>query len=134
MIDWDKANVTAEEIFRKQRQNKYRAKRTEYSGVMYDSKAEAQEAQNLDIGKSRGFITWVLRQVPIPLGPDFSTRIDFLVAYKRANGHVFVIGREVKGVETREFKKVRKLWPKYAPFDLHVIKRGKVEIIEGKRT
>ena len=130
-IDWDKANVTAEEIFRKQRQNKYRAKRTEYGGVMYDSKAEAEYAERLDRQQFVGVICWWLRQVTIPLGPDFSTRVDFLVAdFNGLNRTVYAV--EIKGVETREFKRVRKLWPKYGPFPLRIVKKGNVELIGGK--
>lgn len=114
------------------------AKRTEYGGVLYDSKAEAHYAANLDIEVAAGTVSLWLRQVTVPLGPDFRTRVDFMVImpiwmahFPNENQRVKFV--EVKGVETREFRKARKLWSKYVPFPLHVIKRGEVEIIEGKQ-
>ncbi len=104
------------------------ARRTEYKGIMYDSKAEAAHAANLDSDER---VIWWLRQVTIPLGPDFSTRVDFVVGLDWAQNAFRVRAEEIKGVETREFAKVRKLWRKYGPFDLIVIKRGEIEIIEG---
>lgn len=107
---------------------------TIYNGVRYDSKAEANHAVLLDLRIKEGAVAWWLRQVKIPLGPDFSTRVDFLVC-EWVEGfygleHRWISAHEVKGVETREFAKVRSLWPKYGPFPLHIIKRGEVEIIE----
>lgn len=113
----------------KPKRNKYWAQRTEYDGVMYDSKAEAAHAAELN---ANPFVKWWLRQVWVPLGPDFGTRIDFLVALY-AGKVVKVVGEEVKGVETAQFRKVRKLWPKYGPFLLHIVKKGIVEVIEGKQ-
>lgn len=114
------------------------AKRTEYNGVKYDSKAEAHYAANLDIEVAAGTVSLWLRQVTVPLGPDFRTRVDFVVImpiwmahFPNENQRVKFV--EVKGVETREFRKVRKLWSKYVPFPLHIIKRDKVEVIEGKQ-
>lgn len=111
------------------------AKRTEYKGIKYDSQLEASYACELDVEQQQGRIRWVLRQVAIPLGPDFRTRVDFVVGERLCEYDYLakVTAHEVKGVETREFAKVRKLWPKYGPFDLIVIKRGEVEIIEGKK-
>ena len=114
--------------------NKYRARKTEYKGVLYDSKAEADYAAELDALKFKGEVAWWLRQVKIPLGLDFSTRVDFLVAIKNHSMdstvlHVYAV--EVKGVETREFAKIRKLWTKYSPFDLHINKRGNTEVLRG---
>ncbi len=133
----DYAALTADERtrlegFRSPKKGRYGnvAKRTEYAGVSYDSKFEAEYAAKLDALKAVGEVAWSLRQVKVPLGADFSTRIDFVVARQIGAFYVFN-GVEVKGVETREFAKVRKLWPKYGPFPLHVIKRGEVEIIEG---
>jgi hypothetical protein len=113
------------------------AQRTEYNGRKYDSKAEAEYAAQLDAMKAAGEIAWWLPQVSVPLGPDFKTRVDFQVAYIFTSmsipGPLLIVeAHEVKGKETREFAKVRKLWPKYAPFPMHVIKKGNVEIIEGK--
>jgi hypothetical protein len=111
------------------------ARRTEYGGVTYDSKAEAEHASVLDWEtrlRPRRIWAW-LRQVNIPLGVDFTTRVDFLVITVDGRCHV----EEVKGVETARFKTVRRLWPKYGPCELHVLKKqGKIwhrEVIPGKQ-
>ncbi len=114
------------------RANKYRAKRTEYNGVMYDSAMEASEAARLDGQLGAGTIDWWLKQVWVPLGPDFRTRIDFLVGVTLHGVGFRVHGIEVKGVETPEFKRVRKLWPKYGPFSLLVRAKKNGGWIEGK--
>ncbi len=138
-IDYEKLPPDVLElIYGKPKRSKYNAQRTEYNGVMYDSKAEAKHAQELDLNPN---VKWVLRQVPIPLGPDFSTRVDFVVAVMetivsfgglRSDKDLIVRAHEVKGAETREFKRVRKLWPKYGPFALTIIKARDIELIQGK--
>ena len=45
--------------------NKYGAKKTEYRGVVYDSKWEAQKAYELDMLQRAGKITDLQRQVPL---------------------------------------------------------------------
>lgn len=109
------------------------AKRTVYNGVTYDSKAEAEYASLLDLWVKAGYIHAWIRQVTVPLGPDFKTRIDFLV-FATPDEFDF---REVKGLETARFKTVRRLWAKYGPCELHVLKKkGTIwsrEVILGKR-
>ncbi len=139
-IDWDKLETHHGESVKRmfgptEKPSKYRNKKREYKGVLYDSIAEADYAAELDAQKLAGDIAWVLRQVWIPLGDDFRTRIDFQVAVSSrpdSNEWVRVHGAEVKGAETKEFKRVRRLWPKYGPFPLFVVKNGKSELIEGK--
>lgn len=119
----------------KPKKNRYGnvARPTHYKGSRYDSKAEAEYAAWLDwrIG-STDPVAWWLRQIKVPLGPDFAMRVDFLVAIGHSwSTTVNIEAHEVKGLETPQFKKVRRLWPKYAPFPLHIIKRGNVEIING---
>jgi hypothetical protein len=109
--------------------NKYNAKKTEYGGVVYDSKSEAMHARRLDLLKQAGDVLWWLRQVPVMIGEpgvDKPYRIDFQVQYR--NGEV--VGEEIKGVETPKFRRDKKLWRKRGPFPLHVIQGKKVEVIE----
>ena len=124
------------EVRKKPRRNKYNAQRTEYNGVRYDSKAEASQAKTLDAMVEMGALDWWLRQITIPLGPDFKTRVDFLVAKpivcQNSNVATYIHAIEIKGVETREFRKVRELWPKYGPFDLKIVKKDTTEVIMGK--
>ena len=125
-------------IGRPRKPNRYgnRAQRTVYNGVAYDSKAEAEWAAELDFRVLSGQLdvhAWI-RQVIIPLGQDFKTRVDFLVFGAPGRCHA----EEVKGKETDKFKKtVRRLWPKYGPCDLHVLKKQGTtwhrEVIPGKQ-
>ena len=100
------------------KRNKYNAVRTEYSGRTYASKAEAARAQWLDLDPLVWF--WV-PQPPFKLGDD-TYRPDFLVVAKTGE-IVHVWAEDVKGVETPDFKRKCKLWAKYGPCKLLVIKR-----------
>lgn len=108
------------------------AQKTVYNGVTYDSKMEAVWADHLDTEIRFGTILCWWRQITVPLGPDFKSRVDFMVFTAPGVCHV----EEVKGVETARFKTVRRLWPKYGPCELHVMtKKGKTwhrEVIPGK--
>lgn len=119
------------------RSHKYNACRTEFRGVVYDSQAEAARAAELYLLERGGAVQGVLRQVRVPLGPDFATVVDFLVLAADGDAQrprCWV--EEVKGVETPQFKKVRSLWAKYGPcrMDLYHVSGGKgrrVETIPG---
>ena len=105
-----------------------------YNGVTYDSKAEMLHAQALDLYTRTGVIRGWARQCQVQLGPDFKWRVDFLVF----NNDDTVDFDEVKGVETSEFKVVRRLWAKYGPAMLHVLKRQRngtwtTEKVKGKQ-
>lgn len=112
--------------------HKYMAKRTEYDGVSYASKAEAQRAQALDWLQRNGDILAWFRQVKCYLGvPENTYTPDFLV--------IGVAGQcwfeDVKGMETAAFKRNKRLWKSYGRLVLRIIKNGKVveEILpEGK--
>ena len=95
------------------KRNKYNAKRTLYDGVTYDSMIEAAYAESLDMELRDGKIRGWIRQAKFRLGPDFATRVDFLVFGVDRLCHVV----EVKGskkTEGKRFKDVRRLWVKYA--------------------
>ena len=104
------------------RRQKYNAKPTEYKGRKYDSKAEAMYASQLDALKDGGEIYLRLRQTPFDLGEDTRYRADFFVI--EGNGDFYAV--DVKGVETQSFKKIKKLWVKYAEMPLHIVKKNKV--------
>jgi hypothetical protein len=127
----DKLDIDFGELEGRKRPNKYRNVKRSYDGRLYDSRAEAERASQLDLLRSAGEVIWWIPQVTIELG-DVKYRIDFLVAVDRGEwgrGIVEVHAEDVKGFETARFRLVRRLWPKYGPFGLHVIHRGKVEII-----
>jgi hypothetical protein len=95
--------------------------------VRYDSKAEANRAAILDVLRKAGEVRWWLRQVTIRLGcPENTYRVDFVVCLRDGRVHA----EDVKAIETREFRRQKRLWKAYGPFPLHVIRRKTVEIIE----
>lgn len=114
--------------------NKYgvadKADRT-HNGVVYHSKAEMLYARELEL---LPYVRSVVRQVPVQLGEDFKTIVDFEVEY--TDGRAEYV--EVKGHETAGFKQVLRLWPKYGPGVLRVVRRGRrgfetYRVVEGKQ-
>lgn len=93
-----------------------------YGNVLYDSKAERCRAEDLDLQIASGLIKCWDRQVRIQLGPDFHTVVDFAVENRDGRKHV----EEVKGVETQRFKLVRRLWLKYGPCPMLILKRTNI--------
>ncbi len=107
--------------------NKYKSQRTEYNGQPYASKAEAKRAENLDLLLRAGEIRGWLRQVTVCLGlPENRYRIDFLVFSLDGRAHA----EDVKGVETEKFQHNKRLWKRYGPCPLHIIKGKKLEIVD----
>ena len=102
------------------RRHKYNAKPTMYRGWRFDSQAEANQAAQLDLLKDAEVVAFWMRQIPIDLTNDDRTKIDFLVI--ETDGTMY--GVEVKGVETDAWRKIRKLWIKYGPFPLRVVRGG----------
>ncbi|MCZ6654838.1 MAG: DUF1064 domain-containing protein [Planctomycetota bacterium] len=114
--------------------HKYRVSPKEqrtYNGDVYHSKAEAIYAAQLDLLLRSGDIRGWERQVKFQLGPDNKTIVDFLVTEWH---DVYVV--EIKGMETPEFKRVKKLWVKYAEIDMQIMKRfgnrWQVSVLHGK--
>lgn len=111
------------------RPSKYHSHITEYGGIKYHSKAEANRAYVLDLDRQAGLILGWERQVRIELGvPENVIVIDFVVTTKEGTH-----AEDVKGYETMKFRHDRKLWAKYGPCPLWIIDaRGRVlEVIEG---
>lgn len=100
--------------------------------VIYASIAEAGRAIELAILKFEGEIRGWKRQVRFPF-TDLTYIADFVVTF--TDGSVVV--EDVKGFETPDFKRVRRLWPKYGPCPLKVLKPTKTrwwtETIEGRK-
>lgn len=114
------------------RRHKYNAKPTVYNGVRYDSKAEAQRAEALDLLIRAGHVDFWIGQPTFRLGvPENVYRPDFLVIHGVQSDWPGVCHVEdVKGVETPAFKRNKRLWDAYGPCPLHVIRRGStVEVI-----
>lgn len=113
------------------RRSMFNNKRTAYNGLTYDSKGEAQYAQVLDVLMEAGEIVGWTRQVPFYLGvPENKYVTDFLVF--RPDGTVYAI--DVKGIETEKFKHNARLWARYGPCELLLVRDGRCYevIIPGK--
>ncbi|MGE4197648.1 MAG: DUF1064 domain-containing protein [Phycisphaerales bacterium] len=103
----------------KPKPSKYRNQRTEHDGILYDSRKEAKRAQELDLLKQAGQIRGWTRQVKFRLGcPENVCVIDFLVF--ATDGTVWA--EDTKGKETSKFVRDKKLWRRYGPCPLHVLK------------
>lgn len=102
-------------------------------GKTYASKAEKEYAEWLYGLRNAGVHRLVLEQTTLWLGvPENVYRPDFFVI--DGDGSAYFV--DVKGVETQQFRKVKRLWAAYGPAALHVVKRkGRgfvtAEVIEG---
>jgi len=104
----------------KTRKSKFGAKRTVYNGVSYASRAEATRAQQLDAMRMSSAIRFWVGQPLFRLGcPENTYRPDFLIV--GSDGHVWA--EDVKGVETAAFRRNRKLWARYGPCELRILRR-----------
>lgn len=90
------------------RRSKYGNRRTEYDGVLYDSKAEAEFARTLDICRkaskeSDRVVSWerqVAYVVEIKGKKIFTYKADFKVRYADGSEKVY----DVKGVRTAVYR------------------------------
>lgn len=106
------------------RKNKYNvsppAERT-WKLRTYASKAEMEYASWLWVLVVDGQITFIREQPRIELGlPENIYVPDFAVWYVGEDKPMFI---DVKGMETPAFRRAKKLWAKYGPGRLRIIKR-----------
>jgi len=80
--------------------NKFGAKKVEYDGIRFDSKAEGQYYLYLKLKQASGELKYFLRQVPFDLPGGIKARIDFMEVDK--NGSIKFT--DVKGVITPVFR------------------------------
>lgn len=99
--------------------SKYRNVRTEYDGRVYDSKAEAERAQEHDLLLRSGATRLWQPQPVVTLFPGYKYVPDFYV--ETADGRGWY--EDVKGAETASFKKHRNLWVMYGPTPLLLLYR-----------
>lgn len=97
------------------RRNKYNSRKTIYNGIKYDSKLEAEYAQQLDIRKRDGDIKDWRRQEPIKLevnGKKIATyKVDFVITHND-NAEEYI---EIKGMRTAVFNLKWKLFEALYP-------------------
>ena len=113
--------------------------RRSHKGRTYSSAAEHDHAVRLDLDPT---IELVIPQPTFWMGDDFGEyRADFLVIEAMPETEVHCAGFahyavEVKGYrESERWRMVRdRLWSRYGPCPLHVVKNGAtVSVIEGQR-
>lgn len=91
--------------------------------VVFHSAAEAERAQELDLLLRGKVITGYERQVEFQLGEDTIYVADFVVHGFDLSNATATWVEEIKGFETREFKRVRRLWKKYGPCTMIIYTR-----------
>lgn len=97
---------------------KYRNKKTEIHGHVFDSQAEANRYCELKLLEKSGQIEGFGIQPSFVLSNGIRYRPDFIVC---ASGVIWV--EDVKGVETKDFKIKQKLWKERYPWmELKIIK------------
>lgn len=104
------------------RRNKFNvapAKKRVYNGRTYDSLAEMEYAQLLDMKKSAGDVIEWVPQPLFELGDDYLYRPDFIVIPRTGTTHAV----DVKGYETAAFKQSKKMWASYGAIPLIIIKK-----------
>jgi hypothetical protein len=101
--------------------SKYRAKKTEYNGIMYHSRKEAKRAIELDFFQKNGIIKGLQRQVKFNWIETHQIGVNFeekTISFKRSYIADFVyfdiekkieIVEDVKGFLTAEYKKKKKI-------------------------
>ena len=110
------------------KQSKYRNKKTEIDGIIFDSKKEADYYQRLKIMKHIGEIQDFDRQVAFELQPEFEKDgqkirairyiADFVI-YKKDNSVEIV---DTKGIRTKDFELKRKMFEyKYQQYKLKIV-------------
>jgi hypothetical protein len=97
------------------RPSKYRNKKTEYNGVIYDSKGEAGIAQELDVMLKANEIAGWARQISYPLKVNGSLIcmhiVDFCILHNDGDSEVI----EFKGMPTRDWRIKKKLFQAVYP-------------------
>jgi hypothetical protein len=98
--------------------HKYNAVRTVRDGIKFPSKKEASRYDELCLLIKTGRVVFFLRQPLFDLGGGTTYRADFLVFW--ADGTASV--EDVKGVETKEFKKAKRQVEARYPVKIEVVR------------
>ena len=96
--------------------HKYHAKPTTRNGIHFDSKKEARYYDELLLRQRAGEVLFFLRQVPFDLPGNTKYRADFMEFW--TNGEVHIV--DVKGYQTKEFIKNKKMVESIYPIEIEV--------------
>lgn len=97
--------------------HKYNAVRTEYDGIKFSSKKEADYYRQLKTYQDGGYVIFFLMQVPFHLPGKAKYICDFQVFY--ADGTVRFV--DVKGMETPMFKMKKKMVESLYPVTIETV-------------
>jgi hypothetical protein len=104
------------------REHKYHAQRTEYNGRWFDSKKEAQHADDNDTKIKAGIMNFYLTQVPFRLPGGIVHRVDFAEFQQVANTSLYEVHFvEVKGYRTRLGEVKRKMTEELYKIEIEVV-------------
>ncbi len=93
-----------------------------WNGIVFHSKLEMLLGQMLFIGLETGVWTEIERQVKIELAEFVTYVADFIATTPDGKKVVW----EAKGAETAAWRRVKKAWKKYGPYELRIVKyRGR---------
>ncbi len=110
-----KLQLKTEGISSVQKKNKFNARKKEYNGILYDSKFEAEYAQQLDLRVMAKDIKGWERQVVFELSVNGKRVckyiIDFVITYNDGTKEYI----ETKGYETTTWRIKRKLFQQIYP-------------------
>lgn len=107
----------------KPKKNKYNAIRTEYNGVLFDSKLEADYAKHLDGLRAGDSDFFYLRQVPFDLPGKIKYRCDFMTGMW-CDGKCILTFIDTSGKMTRtKINKIKQVEALY-PVKIIIVKRG----------
>lgn len=105
------------------KRQKFNAKRQNYNGHQYDSRAEAQVAAELDLRVKARDIRGYRRQVTVPLIVNgkrvCAMRVDFVLEHNDGSEEHL----EVKGFQTPEWLIKRKLFEALYPEKVYTVRR-----------
>lgn len=97
--------------------HKFNAKRTDYDGIRFDSKKEAQYYAKLKMRVSVGQVLFFLRQTAFHLPGGVKYSVDFTEFH--ADGTVHFV--DVKGMKTKEFILKKKMVEDLYPVEIEVV-------------
>lgn len=111
------------------RPNKYNAQRTVIDGISFSSLAEAEYYNQLKLDPD---VEHIDCHVPFTLPGGLRLNVDFLVFFKSKGDEPWRIEAiEVKGYETNEFVRLRKLFDETHPLGpMKVMKKASIGWIE----
>lgn len=109
--------------------SKYGAQAVVIDGFRFDSKLEGEYYLYLKARVASGEVVYFLRQVPFYFPGGVTYRCDFMVMEIKSYGQDALPKLrcryiDVKGVETKEFKRSKKMVEALYPVEIEVVKKG----------